>query len=123
MAITLQITFTEEEAGMLWYQAHKGFFTDQQDRFEFIIRSTEEADAAFILENEALGRGIMKWCESKLHAKFLQSYLSQADGVKSILLNDLAADHDRYDSGWIVWTNADWADIWGPLNEERGEKE
>jgi hypothetical protein len=113
MAITLQLQFIEEEAGMLWYQAHKGFFTEQQERFEFIIRSTEETDAAFILENEALGRGIMKWCESKLDAKFLQSYLSQADGVKSVLLNDLAADHDQYDSGWIIWTNEDWADIYG----------
>tara|TARA_R100001244_G_scaffold84051_1_gene64776 strand:- start:175 stop:534 length:360 start_codon:yes stop_codon:yes gene_type:complete len=115
MAITLEIQFTEEDAGNLWNTRTQGFFTAQQDRFEFNIDSTEEADAAFMIENEDIGRGTMRWCNSYLDARFLQSYLKQADGVKSVLLWDLAADYD--DSSWVVWADEVWPYI-GPLNEE-----
>ena len=99
--IKIQLEFDEYEASILSHTAMKSFYTEQHDRFDVVIYSTADMGYKSMIAAEHAGRGVFMWFDTFLEAKVYQSYYMQTGNVDSVMLYDMAEEHQ----GYVVWVD------------------
>jgi hypothetical protein len=99
--IKIELELNEYEASILSHTAMKSFYAEQRDRFEVVVDSTADLGYRSMIAAENAGRGVFMWFDTFLEAKVYQSYYMKTGNVDSVMLYDMADEHE----GYVVWVD------------------
>lgn len=99
--IKIELEFDGYEASILSHSAMKSFYAEQQERFEVVVDSTADLGYRSMIAAEHAGRGVFMWFDTFLEAKVYQAYYMQTGNVDSVMLYDMADEHE----GYVVWVD------------------